>query len=217
VDNEEKLHRFNRLLLAKNAAFNLTAHNTESESWQKNISDSLLFSEEFMKLGKVRMLDIGSGGGMPAVPLAAVCPDLQITMTDSVNKKVVFLNEAIAELELSNACAVHTRIEEFAQKNREKYDIVTAKAVAPLPTLLEYALPFLNVGGYLYAFKGRNYQDEIDASRSALKILGGCVTRVESKKLDGDTVRYLLIIKKVGKTPAKYPRQKNLPRLQPLL
>jgi 16S rRNA (guanine527-N7)-methyltransferase len=217
MKNEKKLREFNEMLIAKNAVVNLTAHKTAEDSWQKNILDSLLFIDEFATAGNSTVLDIGSGGGLPAVPLAIECPNLRITMTDSVNKKVAFLNEVIDRLGLMNAAAAHTRIEDFAVANREKYDIVTAKAVAPLPTLLEYALPFLRVGGVLYAFKGQNYQTEIDESRTALKILGGSVERVISKTLNGDIARYLIAVKKIAPTPTKYPRQKNLPRLQPLL
>jgi 16S rRNA (guanine527-N7)-methyltransferase len=217
MKNEELLRKFNKILVEKNKVVNLTAHKTAEESWQKNILDSLLFVREFANLSGVRMLDIGSGGGLPAVPLAIECPHLQITMIDSVGKKVDFINGVIAELRLTNAVAVHTRAEDFSVANREAFDLVTAKAVAPLPTLLEYAMPFLRVGGRLYAFKGANYGDEVTESSTALKTLGACVERVAETKLDDEIIRYLVIIKKTAKTDKKYPRQKNLPRTRPLL
>jgi 16S rRNA (guanine527-N7)-methyltransferase len=216
-NNETKLREFNELLIEKNRVMNLTAHRTLAESWRKNILDSLLFREIFDCLDHAAVLDIGSGGGLPAVPLAVEFPNLTVTMTDSVNKKMEFLQTVIEKLQLKNAAAIHTRIEDFAAKNRERFDIVTAKAVAPLPTLLEYAMPLLKVGGRLYAFKGANYRNEIDKSTRALKLLGGVIEKVYEKELDGEITRCLLIIKKNEKTENKYPRQKNLPRTQPLL
>ena len=185
---------------------NLTAHKTEEESWKENILDSLLFLGEFPETAKV--LDIGSGCGCPAVPLKIALPGLDITMTDSVLKKVQFLSRIVLELGLLGIQAVHTRIEDFKERG---FDIVTARAVAPLPTLLEYSLPFLRVGGRLFAFKGSKVQQEIDASANALEILGG---KVEIKLHDG--ARSLIIIRKVKPTDMKYPRRKNLPRLKPL-
>jgi 16S rRNA (guanine527-N7)-methyltransferase len=219
-ENEGKLHIFNEMLVERNRVVNLTAHKTVAESWQKNILDSLLFVRLFKKFGAGRMLDLGSGGGLPAIPLAVECPELQITMTDSVNKKIEFIKDIIDKLQLKNATAVHTRAEDFAEKqhgNREQFDIVTAKAVAELPTLLEYAMQFLKIGGYLFAFKGQNYGDEIEKSAVALRIFGGEIERVERCNLDNEITRYLLIIRKTKKIPDKYPRQKNLPRTQPLL
>lgn len=214
---DDRLRKFNEMLVEKNRVVNLTAHKTAEDSWHKNIEDSLLFAAEFEKLDDCRVADIGSGGGLPAVPLAITCPHLNITMIDSVGKKVDFLNEVIAKLNIKNAAAVHTRVEDFACAHRETFDIVTAKAVAELPTLLEYALPLLAVGGRLYAWKGTNYQTEIDSSARALKMLGGRVERVESAKLDDETTRHLVIIKKMEKTDKKFPRGKNLPRTTPLV
>jgi 16S rRNA (guanine527-N7)-methyltransferase len=203
---EELLRKFNLELVEKNKAVNLTAHKTEEESWKENILDSLLFLSEFPKSAKV--LDIGSGCGCPAIPLKIALPDLDITMIDSVNKKVLFLNETVQKLGLSGITAVHTRIEDYKERG---FDIVTARAVAPLPTLLEYALHFLKTGGRLFAFKGSKWQEEINASVNALKILGG-LTEIKLH----DNSRCLIIITKVKITDKKYPRGKNLPRLKPL-
>jgi len=204
------LRRFNSLLVEKNKVLNLTAHKTEEDSWRNNIEDSLLLLDVFPKTGK--MLDIGSGCGCPAIPLKIALPGLDVTMIDSVKKKVDFLSEF--------GRAIHTRIEDFLlprpsgtpSSQRGIFDIVTARAVAPLPTLIEYALPFLKVGGMLYAFKGSKWQDEIDASANALKQLGGVVKDV---KVHSDA-RSLILIQKTKPTDKKYPRKKNLPRLKPL-
>lgn len=210
---EHILKEFNRLLTEKNKVINLTAHKTEAESFKNNIEDSLLFLDHFPQ--KARVLDLGSGCGCPAIPLKIAQPGFDITMIDSVRKKTDFLNEAINALKLENIAAVHARIEDFAIKNRETFDIVTARAVAELPTLLEYAMPHLKVGGELFAFKGKNWQQEIDKSANALKVLGATVTQTLTANLDGID-RYLIVIKKISPTPTKYPRAKNLPRLKPL-
>ena len=133
---EELLQRFNTQLVEKNKVINLTAHKTEEDSWINNIQDSLLFLKEFPT--KAKVLDLGSGCGCPAIPLKIALPNLDITMVDSVNKKIDFLKTATSELK--GIRALHIRIEDF--KEYEKFDIVTARAVAPLPTLLEYAMPF---------------------------------------------------------------------------
>jgi len=186
----------------------LTAHKTEEDSWINNIQDSLLFLQVFPSVA--RLLDLGSGCGCPAIPLKIALPNLDVTMIDSVNKKVGFLNEVINELGLRGIKAIHTRIEDFTE--HAEFDAVTARAVAPLPTLLEYAIPFLKVGGLLFAFKGSKAMEEIDSSKNALKLLG-CV--VKDVKIH-DASRSLIIVKKTKPTDKKYPRGKNLPRLKPL-
>jgi len=203
---DKALRKFNSDLVEKNKVKNLTAHKSEEESWINNIQDSLLFLDAFPN--KAKVLDLGSGCGCPAIPLKIALPNLDMTMIDSVNKKILFLNEAVRDIE--GIRAIHTRIEDF--KEYGKFDIVTARAVAPLPTLLEYAMPFLKVGGRLFAFKGSKWQDEIDASKNALKVLGGEVKEI---KKHGET-RTLIIIKKIKPTDKKYPRGKNLARVQPL-
>jgi len=203
---EELLRKFNSRLVERNKVMNLTAHETEEASWIENIQDSLHFLAAFPKSAKV--LDIGSGCGCPAIPIKIALPDLDITMIDSVNKKVEFLNWIVMELGLAGIQAVHARAEDFKERG---FDIVTARAVAPLPTLLEYALPFLRIGGRLFAFKGSKWQEEVAASEKALKVLGG---EVQIKLQDGP--RSLIIIKKVKPTDSRYPRGKNLPRRKPL-
>ncbi|MCL2846248.1 MAG: 16S rRNA (guanine(527)-N(7))-methyltransferase RsmG [Firmicutes bacterium] len=205
----ETLERYNELLVERNKVVNLTAHRTIESSWENNVADSLLFIDAMPKTG--RMLDLGSGGGSPAIPLKITNPALDVTMIDSVGKKVDFLNETVAALGLDNIRAIHTRIEDFAKTHREMFDVVTARAVAALPTLVEYALPLLRVGGVLMAYKGSNYSQEIESAKEALKVLGGNVREV----LDKDN-RVMLVIEKTKSTPPKYPRGKNLPRVAPL-
>ena len=208
------MEKYNTLLIEKNKVLNLTAHKCIDSSWKYNVLDSLLFNDIIPNVGK--FLDIGSGGGSPAIPLKLSFPQINMTMLDSVGKKVNFLNEVVGELNLENTIAIHSRIEEFVIANRDSFDVVTARAVASLPTLLEYALPALKIGGILLAFKGKNVSEEIESATNALKILGGEVGSIEQRQLDDETTRYLVIIKKVKQTPKQYPRGKNLPRLKPL-
>ena len=212
---KELLEKYNRLLCEKNKVMNLTAHKTEETSWHLNVLDSLLFAEVFEGIGEAKLLDLGSGGGCPAVPLKICFPQLDITMVDSVGKKVAFLKQAVSELGLENIRAIHSRAEDFANTHRETFDIVTAKAVAELPTLLEYAMPFLKVGGVLFAFKGSNAHAEITASTNAIRELVGRVMETREAML-GDVKRILVVVKKIASISHKYPRGKNLPRLKPL-
>jgi len=200
---------------------NLTAHKDEHKSWKLNVQDSILFNNvigtvlsQFKEMPKV--IDLGSGGGSPAIPIKISFPHIDMTMVDSVGKKVTFLNEVAGELGLYNCRAVHDRIEDFCRTNRESFDVVTARAVAPLNVLLEYALPLLKVGGCLLAFKGSSVHEEIVLANNALEKLGGWVEKVENANLDDETTRHLVMITKTKKTPMEYPRGRNLPRLKPL-
>ena len=217
----EKLHNYNRLLVEKNQTTNLTAHKTEEQSFKYNIQDSLLFNKtisDYLNKFKptAKVADIGSGGGCPAIPLKISFPEINLTMLDSVRKKTDFLSEVITKLALHDTIAIHTRIEDFCLVSRESFDIVTARAVAPLNTLLEYALPLLKVGGIFFAFKGKNADEEIALSKRSLTALGGTVIETISTDLDSEITRTLIVIKKTSKTPTQYPRAKNLPRTRPL-
>jgi len=199
---------------------NLTAHKTEEQSWKNNVQDSLLFNDVIASAlsgcETPKIVDLGSGGGSPAIPLKISFSQIDMTMIDSVGKKVIFLNDVISELKLENCRAEHARIEDFCKNNRECFDAVTARAVAPFNTLIEYALPLLKVGGLLFAYKGVNANEEIALSHNALLKLGGEVEKIESASLDLETTRHLVLVRKTKKTPMEYPRGRNLPRLKPL-
>ena len=219
MENIEKLKLFNELLTEQNKVVNLTGHKDPEKSWHYNIQDSLLFNGIIAKLTEPgwRVLDIGSGGGCPAIPLKlTVMAQADVFMLDSVGKKVRFLNNAVQNLGLENVRAIHDRAEDYAKKARESFDIVTARAVAPLNTLLEYALPFLRVGGVFLAFKSSNPSEEIVQAQIALEELGGVVESIERASLDNEITRTLVVIRKVKATAPKYPRGRNLPRLEPL-
>lgn len=214
-DNGEifaKFDEFRVFLQEYNQKVNLTAVTDTQEIYVKHFIDSLL-GDEFIKKNAT-VLDIGSGAGLPAIPLCIVRDDINILMTDSVNKKIIFLNEAIKLLKLSNIEARHTRIEEIKQK--ESFDCVTSRAVAPLKVLAEYSLPFCKIGGIMLCFKAGNVDDEVKDAENAINILGGKIDRVVKKQLDNDTERSFVIIKKVKSSSSKYPRGKNLPRTAPL-
>lgn len=193
------LETYNKMLVDTNKAFNLTAHKTIEASWKFNVLDSLLFNNEISKNFKqgVNVIDLGSGSGSPAVPLKISFPQMKLTMIDSTQKKVKFLQAVSDELELG-ARAVHARIEDFAKQNKETFDIVTARAVAPLDDLVKLAFPLLRRGGVLIAFKGKNYQDEVAKAKHILGRQKGKIIEVIEKNLDDETKRVLLIIRKNG-------------------
>ena len=178
----------------------------------KHFADSLC-GQRFIKSGAT-VLDIGAGAGFPSLPIKIIRDDIDLTLIDSVNKKVGFLNEVIRALNLNNARALHTRVEDFPKK--ESFDIVLSRAVASLNTLCEYALPFVKVGGLFIAYKSEKTEEEIELAKNALLILGGKIVDTTTEQVQDGIVRRLIVIEKVKNSPAKYPRSKNLPRVKPL-
>lgn len=213
---EEKLNKLNIFyseLIFYNNSFNLTAITEENEVFIKHFLDSIF--PEFLIEKNSSVIDIGAGAGFPSLPLKIYRPDLNVTMIDSLNKRVNFLNDVIKKLELENISAFHARAEDFAKTSRENFDYAVVRAVAKIPTLIEYAFPLLKVGGKLLCYKGGDVEEELKQSENALKILGGVVERVEKFNLEGNS-RTIVLIKKFEHTPSKYPRSKNLPKLKPL-
>lgn len=207
----ESFEKYFSLLSEWNEKINLTAITEREEVWTKHFYDSLV-GEKYIP-NNARVLDIGSGAGFPGIPIKIVRPDTEVTLLDSVGKKVNFLSLVINEIGLDKIKAVHSRIEDL--KEKESYDIVTARAVARLNVLLEYALPFVKVGGAFLAYKSVLSAEEIEEAKLALDILGGEVEAADEEKI-GDNLRTVIVIRKVKKTPEKYPRGKNLPRLKPI-
>ena len=202
------------LLKEWNEKFNLTTILNEEDIVVKHFLDSVLCVKSLKNGSKV--LDIGSGAGFPALPLKIVNDTLDVTMIDSVNKKVTFLNEVISKLNLKNAHAYHTRAEDMAKgENREKYDYVVSRAVASLNTLSEYCLPFVKINGYFVAYKSEKAEEEIEISNNAIAKLGGKIEKIDEIDLFG-AKRKFIYVKKVAHTPNIYPRGKNKPRLDPL-
>lgn len=215
TDNPERAAAFNRyaeMLRERNEKINLTAITEPEEVKIKHFLDSCSAAE--LLPGGASVLDIGSGAGFPGLPLKIVRPDLTVTLLDSVNKKVAFMNDVVAELKLSGATAVHARIEDFPHKG--EYDAVVSRAVAELTTLAEYALPFVKIGGAFIAYKSEKAESEAEAAASAITLLGGRIREIREAFVAPGLTRKLIVIDKIAPTPPKYPRGKNLPRLKPL-
>jgi len=217
--SEQTLDKFGlyfEMLSQANAKFNLTAITEPRAVAVKHFADSLA-AADLLPQG-CSLCDVGSGAGFPGIPLKLARPDIQLTMLDSLNKRVGFLNEVAARLELSETRALHVRAEDAGRDSslRERFDIVTARAVAELRTLLEYALPLVKPGGRFVAYKG-SASEEIAAAASALKALGGRVEEVREYSL-GDMAeqRSLVIVKKTSPTPSQYPRGRGKERSAPL-
>lgn len=213
----EQLVKFYELVVSWNEKINLTAITDKKEFAFKHILDSVLpftcFSEN------AKLIDVGAGAGFPSIPLKILRPDLDVTMLDSLNKRVNFLNLVIETLGLEKIRAIHGRCEDVAKDFmfREKFDYGVARAVAALPTLLEYVLPFVKVGGQMLAYKSVQAQSELDLSTRAQNILGG--RSVEIKKYmiyEISSERNIIVINKQNHTPSGYPRSGNKAKSNPL-
>ncbi len=214
-------------LVRWNEKFNLTAITGHAEVQTKHFLDSLAalplvaqeLGETLPPTRPLHLVDVGSGAGFPGIPLKIAAPRLKVTLMDGTGKKVRFLNELMAALELKNASVVHGRAEELGRvpAHRGQYDLVAARAVAPLNTLVEYLLPLVRRGGLAVVYKGGSAPQEFIEARKAIELLGGDAVRfapVEVPYLDES--RYVLLIKKIRHTPDLYPRGQGLARKQPL-
>lgn len=212
----EQFEKYFSMLIETNKVMNLTAITEEDDVAVKHFLDSALPEKFFPQNSTV--IDIGSGAGFPALPLKIVRPDLKITMVDSLNKRIGFLNDVIKKLNIEGANAVHSRAEDFAKNNREKFDVAVARAVAPLNTLVEYLLPFVKVGGACIIYKSSKLAEELENSQKAIEILGAKVEKIEKYYIEEKELeREILILKKIKNTPPKYPRDKNKPKLNPIV
>lgn len=211
--------KFYRLVIEQNRVMNLTTITEPHEFAIKHIIDSLSAWDKKFFHGVERIADIGTGAGFPAIPLKIFCPQIKFCLIDSLNKRVEFLKRVVAELELNGVEIFHGRAEELArQKNfREQFDVVTSRAVARLNILAEYCLPFVKVRGNFVALKGKNFREELDEARSAIKILGGGEIIIREIKLPTlDDSRAVIYIKKKKSTPNKFPRRENVIRTKNL-
>ena len=203
------------LLIETNKVLNLTAITEKHDVIVKHFLDSVLPANNFPQNAKV--IDVGSGAGFPSIPLKILRPDLKICMIDSLNKRVNFLQTVIEKLTLKDIKAEHYRAEDYAKKNREIFDVATARAVASLNTLVEYLLPFVKVGGSAVIYKSTKLQEELKEAEKAVQILGGKVEKIDKFDIAEDELeRDILVIKKIAHTPMKYPRDKNKPKIQPI-
>ena len=221
--NEQQIDRFviyYELLIEWNKKMNLTAITAPDEAAVKHMIDSLTcYDEKYFTQG-CKVIDVGTGAGFPGLPLKIFEPSIKLTLLDSLNKRIKFLETVTAELGLSEVTCIHARAEEGArQKNlRENFDVAVSRAVAQLPVLLEYTLPFVKKGGYFIALKGMRYQEEADWSKKALEVLGGGNMEIVPKKLPGlDDKRACIYVEKVALTPKPYPRKAGTPEKTPIL
>ena len=211
---------YNEMLLDWNTRMNLTALTAPEDVAVKHIIDSLTAYDAALFDGARTLIDVGTGAGLPGIPLAVYAPHLTVTLLDSLNKRVRFLTEVTAAMGLQNVRCIHARAEEAARtaEHRAAYDIVVSRAVARLPVLLEYTLPFVRVGGTLLALKGRAYAEEQKEARRAAEVLGGGRITARPVHLPGlDDVRAILTVTKERQTPAAYPRGGGAPTRRPIL
>lgn len=212
----EQFEAYHRLLAEWNEKINLTAIREPQEVALKHFADCL-FGLRFLPEG-ARVVDVGSGAGFPGVPLKIMRPDLNVLLLDSLNKRLVFLNELIAALGLTGIETLHSRAEDSAKKElREQFDVATARAVAHLSVLSEYCLPYVKTGGIFLAYKGSSGFDEIEEAASAIRILGGVLEEKTEYLLPSSDIRHTLaVIRKTKPTPAKYPRNSGQIAKNPL-
>lgn len=206
-------------LVEWNEMMNLTAITEYDEVMKKHFIDSMTLIKAFDVNQSASVIDVGTGAGFPGLVLKIAFPNFKITLLDSLNKRIQFLNEVIGNLGLDGVETIHGRAEDFAKpgKLREKYDLCVSRAVANLSTLSEYCLPFVKEKGLFISYKSEKVQDEMVKADKAISILGGKIERqVEFTLPDSDIYRNLFIIRKVKKTPAKYPRKAGLPSKEPL-
>jgi 16S rRNA (guanine527-N7)-methyltransferase len=207
-----------REMTAWNERVNLTSITERDQVIVKHFLDSLSVALAFGDKIPRSLIDVGAGAGFPGLPLKIVYPDMRVTLLEATGKKVEFLKHAIAQLNLRDTMAIHSRAEDLAHDpaHREKYDVAVARAVAEMSVLLEYTLPFVRVGGMFIAQKGVDVEEEMRNASRALEILGGRVRSIISVQLPELERRHLIVVEKVAVTSVKYPRRAGLPSKQPL-
>lgn len=218
---EEMLDSFDRyaqLLVEWNEKMNLTAITAPDEITVKHFLDSLLLLNCLELQEHAAVIDVGTGAGFPAVPCAIARPDLQITLLDSLQKRITFLQELTAALNIPAVC-IHVRAEEGGQNPvlRGQFDLASARAVARLRELTEYCLPFVKVGGTFAALKGYEIEEELGEAKKAIKLLGGEVADVRKFILPDESRRAIVLIRKISQTPTEYPRNSAKMKKQPLV
>ncbi len=209
-DNQlEQLNKYYELLVEWNEKFNLTNITDKEQVFLKHFYDSLTLSKVVDLKQEESLCDIGTGAGFPGLVLKIVFPNLRVILVDSLNKRIEFLKEVIKELKLDNIEVYHDRAEEFAKNNIEKYDIVTARAVAHLSVLLEYSIPMVKINKYFIAMKA-NIDTEIEESSNALEKLDSKIIKIDRFQLPiEESNRTIIKVEKIKKTNKKYPRKNS--------
>lgn len=214
----EKLNIYGNLLLEWNEKMNLTAITEPNEVVFKHFLDCLLLLKSVELPENASIIDVGTGAGFPGMVLAIVRPDIKVTLLDSLNKRITFLNDVIEKTGITNVTAIHARAEEGSrqEKYREQFDFATARAVAPLNILSEYCLPYVKKGGTFVSLKGPAAESEIKAAGKAISLLGGGQAEAQSLTLAHYGERTIIKIKKISQTSPKYPRNSGKISKQPL-
>ena len=221
--NDTQMEQYNRyfeLLVEWNEKINLTAITEPKEVAIKHMIDSITAYDENLFKDGTTVIDVGTGAGFPGLPLKIFCPEIKLTLMDSLNKRIKFLQTVVEKLGLKDVKCVHARAEEGARnkKYRESFDIAVSRAVARLPILCEYCLPFVKKGGHFIALKGMQYNDEAQEAAKAIKVLGGSQTEIRPVKLpELDDKRAVIIITKTMPTPKNYPRKAGTPTKNPIV
>ncbi|MDV5973076.1 UNVERIFIED_CONTAM: 16S rRNA (guanine(527)-N(7))-methyltransferase RsmG [Streptococcus canis] len=216
---KEQFDTYFKLLVEWNTKINLTAITEENDVYLKHFYDSIApILQGFLSNDPVRLLDIGAGAGFPSLPMKILFPNLEVTIIDSLNKRISFLTLLAQELGLENVHFFHGRAEDFGQNKafRAQFDIVTARAVARMQVLSELTIPFLKIGGKLIALKAQAADQELEDAKTALSLLFGKVIVNHHYQLPNGDSRYITVVEKKKETPNKYPRKAGLPNKKPL-
>ena len=215
----DQFMKYYELLIEKNKVMNLTAITEYEDVLKKHFVDSVSIVKTMDLSCGMSVIDVGTGAGFPGLALKLAFPELKVTLLDSLNKRIQFLNEVIEKIGVDGVETIHGRAEDFARpgKLREKYDLCVSRAVANLSTLCEYCLPFVKVGGFFISYKSEKISEELAEAKKAVSVLGGNVEKqVEFMLPDTDSYRNLVLIRKEKETPTKYPRKAGLPGKEPL-
>ena len=217
VEQLEQFFEYMELLIDWNGKMNLTAITDPDEIILKHFIDSITILKEIEDDSK--LVDVGTGAGFPGIPLSIMNPTLKITLVDSLNKRLIFLQEVVKKLKLDNIKIIHARAEELGQNKeyREMFDVATSRAVANLSTLSEYLIPLVKINGTVISMKAGEAQKEINEARKAIKVLGGTIEKIDEFNLpQTDIERTIVVINKEEETPRKYPRKAGIPSKDPI-
>ena len=219
AEKVEKLLKYMDEILDWNTKVNLTNIVDKNDFIEKHYLDSLILGNEEVFLNSKSIIDVGTGGGFPGIPLAICYEDKEYTLLDSLNKRLKIIDQLTGQLGINNVTTCHGRAEELGQKKeyRESFDLCVSRAVANLTSLSELCIPFVNVGGYFIAYKGPGVYEELKAAEKAIKVLGGEVVEIKDAAYGKGDEHKLLVIKKIKKSPKKYPRKPGEPVRNPIV